>query len=185
MAARNQHLLAGCSVGSWEAAGQSDEWMTPRYIFDALGERFDLDVAAPIEGPRHAFAYNWYHAIDNGLRRPWYGFVWANPPYGGRNSLGVWVDRLADHGSGICLVPDRTSAPWFQPAAMRADAILFTSDKIKFERPDGSLGKSPGNGSCLMAFGRRAEFALLRAAPALGMVCKPMGTIINRNWRTI
>jgi hypothetical protein len=40
-------------VAAYEAAGESDEWYTPRYIFDALGERFDLCVAAPVDGPRH------------------------------------------------------------------------------------------------------------------------------------
>lgn len=35
---------------SHEAAGKSDEWYTPKYIFDALNTWFDLDVAAPEGG---------------------------------------------------------------------------------------------------------------------------------------
>lgn len=31
----------------WESSGKSDEWYTPAFIFEALGERFDLDVASP------------------------------------------------------------------------------------------------------------------------------------------
>lgn len=27
-------------MAAYEAAGETDEWYTPRYIFDALGERF-------------------------------------------------------------------------------------------------------------------------------------------------
>ena len=37
-------------MGAYERPGESDEWYTPAYIFDALGERFDLDVAAPPAG---------------------------------------------------------------------------------------------------------------------------------------
>jgi len=33
-------------MSHWEAAGKSSEWYTPKYIFDALGCTFDLDVAA-------------------------------------------------------------------------------------------------------------------------------------------
>jgi hypothetical protein len=39
-------------MAAYEAAGESDEWYTPKYIFDALGLRFDLDVAAPVGGGR-------------------------------------------------------------------------------------------------------------------------------------
>ncbi len=37
-------------MSHWEASGESNEWYTPKYIFDALGTRFDLDVAAPHGG---------------------------------------------------------------------------------------------------------------------------------------
>jgi hypothetical protein len=33
-------------MSAWEAAGQSDEWFTPKYIFDAMGVEFDTDVAS-------------------------------------------------------------------------------------------------------------------------------------------
>jgi hypothetical protein len=32
-------------------------------------------------------------------------------------------------------------------------ALLFLSPKVKFERPDGSIGSQPGCGSVLMALG--------------------------------
>lgn len=48
-------------MAAYEAAGETDEWYTPRYIFDALGETFDLDVACPPEGPRHVPAARYYH----------------------------------------------------------------------------------------------------------------------------
>jgi hypothetical protein len=47
------------SMAAYEAAGESDEWYTPKYIFDALGLRFDLDVAAPVGGPRYVPCETW------------------------------------------------------------------------------------------------------------------------------
>jgi len=156
-------------VSSWEAEGKSDEWYTPKYIFDAMPHaEFDLDVAAPADGPRHVPAKRWLSR--DSLNQKWEGFVWMNPPYGGRNALGPWLDKFFDHGQGLALVPDRTSAPWFQKAAKRASGVLFVAPKIQFERQDGSVGKSPGTGSAILASGLLAYFHLLRAAGELGVL---------------
>lgn len=151
---------------TYERHSLSDDWYTPAYIFKALGETFDLDVAAPIEGPRYVPAKAWFH--DFGLERAWYGFIWMNPPFGHQRTKRAWLDRFIDHGNGIALVPDRTSAPWWQAYAPQMDAVLFVSPKIKFERPDGSIGEQPGTGTCLFAAGDRAVKALERSG--LGVV---------------
>ena len=148
-------------MSHWETSGQSDEWYTPKAIFEALGCWFDLDVAAPDRGPLHVPTNRWLSS--DGLASEWYGFVWMNPPFGGRNTLGPWLAKFIGHGNGIALVPDRTSAPWFQDAWRQMDAVLFTR-KIRFIRPDGSEGKSPSNGTALMAVGDKGEKALFRAA---------------------
>ena len=157
-------------MSSWEAIGKSDDWYTPAYIFRALRVTFDLDVAAPPCGPRHVPCRAWFH--EGALQRGWEGFVWMNPPYGPRNGLAPWMTKFIRHGNGIALVPDRTSAPWFQEAARQMGAILFVSPKIKFERPDGTHGKSPGTGSALMALGTQAIAALERAS-SLGLLVYP------------
>ena len=153
----------------WEGPGQSDEWYTPKYVFDALGCTFDLDVANGAVGGAHVPCRASIGA--DSLSMPWRGYLWMNPPFGGRNGLVPWLDKFFAHGNGIALVPDRTSAPWWQAAAKRADSILFVDGKIKFERPDGSVGRQPGNGTCLMAVGWDGRKALQRAEQAgLGIV---------------
>lgn len=140
---------------------RSDDWYTPAYIFDALGVRFDLDVAAPVEGPRYVPTSRWLSS--GGLDQDWSGLVWMNPPYGHEKMKVAWLTKFIEHGNGIALLPDRTSAPWWQWAAPQMDLILFVAPKIKFERPDGSIGEQPGNGTTLMALGSKAVAALLRA----------------------
>ena len=149
-------------MSHWEqSVGATDQWFTPKYVFDALSCDFDLDVAAPKFGPRYVPVNHWIW--EDSLAKIWQGFIWMNPPFGQRNGLIPWLNKFFNHGNGIALVPDRTSAPWWQTAAHRACCILFVDGKIKFERPDGSLGKQPGNGTCLMASGRLGVQALIRA----------------------
>jgi hypothetical protein len=163
-------------MGYWDMPGRSDDWYTPAYIFEALGVTFDMDVAAPVGGiGTFVPAATWISA--NALAAEWRGFVWMNPPYGGRNGAAPWLDKFFAHGNGIACVPDRTSAPWFQEAWPLADGVLFTP-KIKFFRPDGSTGDSPANGTALLAAGDRGVAALLRAARrGLGVFGLPTPTI--------
>jgi len=156
-------------MAHWEpTTGASDEWYTPKYIFDALQETFDMDVAAPESGPLHVPARQWLWM--SALSVNWKGFVWMNPPFGKRMGLVPWLDKFFRHGNGIALTPDRTSAPWWQDAARRADAMLIVNHKIKFERLDGTIGKSPGTGTTLFGVGEKAMTAFRNANGRLGLV---------------
>lgn len=157
-------------MAAYERPGESDEWYTPKYIFDALGVTFDLDVAAPPNGPRYVPCLGWFY--DRSLEREWGGFVWMNPPFGHQSTKRKWLQRFFDHGNGIALLPDRTSAPWWQEFAPQSDAVLFVSPKVKFERPDGSIGEQPGTGTTLLASGKRGAAALMNAT-VLGHVFVP------------
>ena len=149
-------------MSAWEhATGASDEWYTPAYIFRAMGVHFDLDVASPPQ-PTHVPCRA--RLTSGSLETDWRGFVWMNPPFGGRNGLVPWLDKFFAHGNGVALTPDRTSAPWWQAAARRSNAVLFIDGKVKFERPDGSAGKQPGTGTTLFAVGRSGLEALDTAA---------------------
>lgn len=162
-------------MSAWEALGKTDEWYTPPEVFTALACTFDLDVAGAHKAnvPAHCAIYS------DSLSAQWKGFVWMNPPFGGRNGCAPWLQKFIQHGNGIALVPDRTSAPWFQDAFPAMDAVLFTRGKIKFVRPDGTRGNSPGNGTALMAIGLRGETALMRAASVgFGLLTRPAQ---NRN----
>lgn len=156
-----------------QCVGATNEWYTPPHVFEALGCTFDMDVASPGRAitpwiPADAFI------TSGSLDAPWRGLIWANPPFGGRNGLVPWLQKFFAHGNGIALVPDRTSAPWWQTYAPRADAILFVSPKLKFIGVDGKPGNSPAQGTSLLAAGPIAVGALQQAAKrGLGILVEP------------
>lgn len=151
-----------------QSVGASDEWYTPPYIFEALDCVFDMDVASP-----GRTAVPWIPArnhLTTRLEMAWWGFIWMNPPFGARNAIVPWLEKFFAHGNGIALTPDRTSAPWWQEFAPQSDLILFVSPKIKFIDPKGVAGRSPAQGTCLMAKGEQGMNALCRATPELGVL---------------
>jgi DNA N-6-adenine-methyltransferase (Dam) len=156
-----------------QSVGATDEWFTPPHVFAALGCEFDLDVASPGQEltpwiPAKRFM------TCHGLTAPWSGFVWMNPPFGPRNGTVPWLERFFAHGNGIALVPDRTSAPWWQLYAPRAELVLFVSPKIKFIDANGAPGSSPAQGTSLLAVGQQGCAALQRAATnGLGVLMAP------------
>lgn len=152
-----------------QCVGATDEWYTPQHVFDALGCTFDLDVAAPFDRS-HVCVPTDSWIFQDSLKLRWRGFVRMNPPFGARNGLTPWLQKFFDHGNGIALTPDRTSAPWWQNYARRADSILFVSPKLKFIGADGKPGKSPAQGTCLLAAGEKAVDALnLAQSRGLGL----------------
>lgn len=119
---------------------------------------------------RHVPASQWIS--DKSLEKDWFGFVWMNPPFGHQSTKIKWLEKFFEHGNGIALLPDRTSAPWWQAFAPQASCLMFVSPKVKFERPDGSVGKQPGTGTTLWAAGNKAALALQNATE-LGVVFIP------------
>ena len=80
----------------------SDDYYTPRWVFDTLGLRFDLDVASPPGGPPFVPCDRYYTQQDDGLAQSWNGLVWMNPPF---SETGRWMDRWLEHGNGVALIP--------------------------------------------------------------------------------
>lgn len=143
-------------------SGRSDEWYTPKYVFDAMRCVFDLDVSAPVDRT-HCCVPARIFITDNSLDLPWRGFVWMNAPFGNQADKFKWLNKFISHANGVALTPDRTSAPWWQHMAKSSDAVLFVAGKIKFIRPDGSIGESPAQGACLFAIGEEGKRTLMMA----------------------
>jgi hypothetical protein len=138
--------------------GKTDEWYTPPEIFAALNTEFDLDVATPGAGKTHVPCHYGYTKRDDGLKREWFGFVWMNPPFGGRNGQFPWLEKFIAHGNGIGLCTALTEG--FQKYMPQMDAILFPKGKTRFIDENGKRGGCPFNGIVLFAIGKKGVSAL-------------------------
>ena len=148
MAMRKGNLFPGSN----RVTAYSDEWYTPPHIVKALGP-FDLD---PCAGPMLHAARN-LSKKENGLKQPWYGRVWLNPPY---STLHEWLERFIAHKNGVALVNARPETQWFQGLCSGALAVLWLRGRVKFSKPDGRAGTATV-GSVLVAYGKRNAAAIL------------------------
>lgn len=137
------------------------EWYTPKSIFDSLNTWFDLDPASPKGGLPWIPASFFYSKEDDGLSKEWNGFVWCNPPYG--KDTHKWLKRMSEHRNGIALVFSRTDCSWYHDYVKNADAILFIKGRIRFVDEMGKQGGSPGTGSMLVGYGKKAVKTLTKA----------------------
>lgn len=158
--------------GHQATVGRSMEWYTPPAVFEALGLEFDLDPASP-----GADVVPWVPARrhmtedDDGLRSPWEGRVWLNPPYGGE--VYRWMGRMAAHRDGIALVFARTETRWAQLAIGVCDAVCFMAGRLNFTPGDPSFvaknrtNSSAGAPSMLLAYGSVCAEAVARSGLGL------------------
>ena len=158
-------------VTAADVASTNDERYTPRWIFDAAGLTFDLDVCAPVAPEfRTCPARRYLTVLDDGLTAPWAGLVWMNPPY---SNITPWAARFNAHRAGLALVPAANSS-WRGPIVKNADGIALLSVSTRqgpdasargFGRPDGSQVSYP-TALILAARGELALGALERVAMA-------------------
>lgn len=140
------------------AAMKSDTWLTPPEWIEVLGP-FDLDPCCPPVMPWPTAA-KMLTEREDGLATPWAGRVWLNPPFG--VEWPSWVEKLADHGNGIALIPARTETKDFYKYVWeRADAICFVQGRPHFHRADGTRAAfNSGAPIALIAYGRENIVAL-------------------------
>lgn len=124
--------------------GETDVWLTPLHIINALGA-FDLD---PCGESFHKTAKNIY--TENGLEKEWLGRVWLNPPY---SQVEKWLTRLAQHGSGIALVFARLDVKWAHKIIPMADSVFFPKGRLHFLTKTLQKKGNAGAPSMFLSFG--------------------------------
>jgi len=128
----------------------NQEWLTPPDILRALGP-FDLDPCAPVNRPWDMAARH-YTVLDDGLSKPWQGRVWQNPPYG--KKVFAWLERLAEHRSGLALIFARTETRGFHQTIWRqAHSVFFFLGRLRFFHVSGTQGGTANAPSCLVIYG--------------------------------
>ena len=139
----------------------SDEWATPRDLFDALDAEFHfaLDAAATSGnalckvwlGPDSEFASrmdalknDWCATLMQGCFERWSlepGAIWLNPPYSQCRAFIAKAAAEAQRGcTVVCLVPSRTDTRWWhahvwddERNALRPGVeVRFIKGRLKF-----------------------------------------------------
>lgn len=144
-----------------ELLAQSDQndWRTPRKFLDAaravLGG-IDLDPASSAEANETVQAGQFYTEEDDGLKKPWKGTVWLNPPYGGQARL--FIERLlrefeVGNVTGACTLVNShpTETKWFQE--LFRHTVCFIRGRIDFGGPSREVASTSTHGSAIVYLG--------------------------------
>ena len=136
----------------------TNDYYTPKWLFDAMGLEFDIDVAAPLHGIPWIPAKRWFSQADDGLAQDWGGaLVWMNPPF---SKATPWARKFIDNNNGVALLVVSRSK-WFAELWDKADAVVATPADLKFNRPIGNP-KTISFQTFLFALGQPATAALHR-----------------------
>lgn len=140
-----------------------NEWYTPSIYIQsakAVMGSIDLDPASNELANETVRAETYYTEETDGLSQRWYGNIWLNPPYSSQ-LVGKFVDKLT-HSifcQAVVLVNNATETSWFKQLVDNADAIVFTTGRIKFLKKDGAKG-TPLQGQAFIYFGDKPELFL-------------------------
>ena len=115
----------------------SDDYYTPKWVFEALGLEFDTDPAQPIGGCSWIPVKQYFTILDDGLKQEWTGRVWLNPPY---SKPAEWVKRFVEHGNGVMLI-NLAKSRWFDDLWVKVEGMTLLPYNMKFQTPrDGEKG---------------------------------------------
>ena len=138
------------------------ESYTPSEYIEAAREvmgSIDLDPASNSFAQKTVRAKIFYTKEDDGLKYPWDGNVFLNPPYS-HPEVKHFVDKLLTEikpgQQAILLTNNNTDTNFFHDAARIASALCFTKGRINFLKPDGSYS-SPTNGQVFYYFGDQTD----------------------------
>ena len=140
-----------------------NEWYTPPIYIQsakAVMGSIDLDPASNELANETVRAETYYTEETDGLSQRWYGNIWLNPPYSSQ-LVGKFVDKLT-HSifcQAVVHVNNATETSWFKQLVDNADAIVFTTGRIKFLKKDGAKG-TPLQGQAFIYFGDKPELFL-------------------------
>jgi phage N-6-adenine-methyltransferase len=153
-----------------------NEWYTPAEYVEAaracLGG-IDLDPATSPLAQDTIRAAHFFTRDDDGLRHPWPGRIWLNPPYA-QPAIARFIEKLLDElatgraEQAILLTHNYTDTAWFHAAAERSAAICFTRGRIRFVSATGELA-APTQGQAFFYFGS-AEWRFLETFGSFGFI---------------
>lgn len=122
-------------------SSNSDDWETPRDFFKELNAefKFTLDPCATKETAKCA---KYFTKAQDGLKQPWVGRIYCNPPYG--REVRKWVEKArleVLRGNAeivVMLLPARTDVKWFHEHIYGIAELRFIKGRLRFEGAESS-----------------------------------------------
>ena len=113
----------------------SDLYSTPPELFQELDRRFGpltLDVCAL---PENAKCPSYFTPEQDGLKQPWTGRCWCNPPYG--RTIRRWLLKAVKSALAgatvVCLLPARVDTRWWHELVNPMPAVIeFCKGRLWF-----------------------------------------------------
>lgn len=173
-------------------SSESNEWYTPDHIIDlayATMGGIDLDPASsPIANDTvlakriTVLAKRIYTQADDGLRQPWHGRVWLNPPYGkeeGESETNAqrWSKKLISEyqagrvTSALLLVKAALGYTWFEDLWVQYPTCLLRK-RLSFVTPDGDDSGQAKHATAILYLGEDVA-AFRRAFLPFGRIVMP------------
>lgn len=129
----------------------TDEWPTPRDLFDELSAVYGGFTLDPCTTKENAKCTRFFTREDDGLSQPWSGKVFMNPPYG--RHIGLWVRKAWEESQKgtlvVCLLPASVDTRWWHDYAKKGH-VYFLRGRLKF----GASCNSAPFPSAIVTFGR-------------------------------
>lgn len=142
-------------------SSETNEWFTPAWVVElarAVMGGIDLDPASCDQAQQVVRAAKYYTKEENGLRWPWNGRTWLNPPYGTEQK--PWIDKLvydyhrAHVTEAILLTKSALGYDWFEATWDRSSSVCLARKRIPFiNSSDGSCTEAAKAGSTFFYFG--------------------------------
>ena len=154
----------------------NNEWHTPPEFIAAARKvmgAIDLDPASSNLANRMVGAAAYFTAEADGLKHPWSGKVWLNPPYA-VELIGKFCAKLLQHidhkevTEAIVLVNNATETNWFQRMLVESKAVCFVRQRVRFLDTEGNPG-APLQGQAILYMGTNKE-AFARAFVQFGVI---------------
>lgn len=125
-------------------SSKTDLRETPQDFFDMLDAEFGFTLDAAADAQNHKCPC-YYTREQDGLKQPWPGTVWCNPPYG--RQIGKWVQKASyenyvNNNTIVMLLPARTDTRWFHTYIYERPNVetRFVRGRLKF---GGSKNSAP------------------------------------------
>lgn len=128
-------------------------------VYEFFGGTLDLDPCCNSLAHPHVLANCHYDKKLDGLKLPWFGKVFVNPPYG--KSLLQWTEKLCcEHECGnveeaIYLVPSRTDTRWTR--RLSGYSRCYLGSRLRFVSEDGKQQDSAPFPSAVFYLGDRTQ----------------------------